>query len=83
LVARVKHKKPLLSKKHREKCLKFAKRYKDWTINEWSKIVWSDESKFQIFDSDRCEYYWKKIGEPLQNTHIKPTVKFSSKSIFI
>jgi hypothetical protein len=29
LVARVKHKKPLLSKKHREKCLKFAKRYKD------------------------------------------------------
>lgn len=83
LVARVKRKKPLLSKKHREKRLKFAKRYKDWTINEWSKIVWSDESKFQIFGSDGREYYWKKIGEPLQNTHIKPTVKFGGGSVFV
>jgi len=65
LVARVKWKKPLLSKKHREKHLKFAKRYKDWTVNDWNKIVWSDESKFQIFGSDGREYYWKKVGKPL------------------
>ena len=57
LVARVKRKKPLLSKKHREKRLKFAKDHKDWTIDEWKKIVWSDESKFQIFGSDGHEYY--------------------------
>ncbi len=52
LVARVKRKKPLLSKKHRENRLKFAKSYKDWTISNWNKVVWSDESKFQIFGSD-------------------------------
>ena len=66
LVARVKRKKPLLSKKHREKRLKFAKRYKDWTISDWNKVVWSDESKFQIFGSDGRQYCWKKKENPLK-----------------
>ncbi|GBC09282.1 hypothetical protein RclHR1_08740002 [Rhizophagus clarus] len=39
LVARVKHKKLLLSRKHCKKCLKFAKRYKDWTVSDWNKVV--------------------------------------------
>ncbi|GBC04377.1 hypothetical protein RclHR1_05650005 [Rhizophagus clarus] len=34
LVSRVKHKKPLLSKKHRVKQLNFAKRFKNWTISD-------------------------------------------------
>jgi transposase len=38
-ISRVKHKKPLLSKKHQEKRLKFAKRFKDWIISNWSKVV--------------------------------------------
>jgi hypothetical protein len=52
LMSAVKYKKPILSKKHREQRLCFAKRFKDWTISEWNNIVWSDESKFQIFGSD-------------------------------
>jgi len=83
LVSRVKRKKPLLSKKHREKRLKFAKRFKDWTISDWSKVVWSDESKFQIFGSDGRQYCWKKLGEPLKNAHVKPTVKFGGGSVFV
>ncbi|GES85653.1 IS630 family transposase [Rhizophagus clarus] len=62
LKTRVKCKKPLLSKKYREQHLKFAKRFKDWTVSDWSKVVWSDESKFQIFGSDRHQYCWKKDG---------------------
>ena len=57
LVARVKCKKPLLSKKHQDKWLKFAKRFKDWTISNWNKVMWSDESKFQIFGSNKYQYY--------------------------
>ncbi|GET03339.1 IS630 family transposase [Rhizophagus clarus] len=76
LSARVKRKKPLLSKKHRENRLKFAKRFKDWTVSDWNRVVWSDESKFQIFGSDGREYCWKRQGETLKDAHIKPTVKF-------
>ena len=83
LMARVKRKKPLLSKKHREKRLKFAKEFKDWTVSDWSKVVWSDESKFQIFGSDGRQYCWKREGEPLKDAHIKPTVKFGDGSVFV
>ncbi|GES85657.1 IS630 family transposase [Rhizophagus clarus] len=75
LVSRVKHKKPLLFKKYQIKWLNFAKRFKNWTISNWSKVVWSDESKFQIFGLDEHQYCWKKLGELLKNTHVKPTVK--------
>ncbi|CAB4485157.1 unnamed protein product [Rhizophagus irregularis] len=37
--AREKRKKPLLSKKHREKRLDFAKRFKDWIVQDWSRVV--------------------------------------------
>ncbi|GBC09049.1 hypothetical protein RclHR1_08580008 [Rhizophagus clarus] len=82
LSARVKRKKPLLSKKHRENRLKFAKRFKDWTVSDWNRVVWSDESKFQIFGSDGREYCWKRQGETLKDAHIKPTVKFGGGSVF-
>jgi hypothetical protein len=39
-------------------------------------VVWSNESKFQIFGSDGHQYCWKTLGEPLKDTHVKPTVKF-------
>ena len=83
LMARIKRKKPLLSKKHRKKRLEFAKRYKDWTVNDWNKVVWSDESKFQIFGSDGRQYCWKRPNEPLKDAHVKPTVKFGGDSVFV
>jgi transposase len=83
LAARVKRKKPLLSKKHKEKRLNFAKKYKNWKVSDWQKVVWSDESKFQIFGSDGRQYCWKRPGDPLKDAHVKPTVKFGGGSVFV
>lgn len=41
-------KKPWLSKKNIKKRLEWAQRYKDFTEEDWSKVVWSDESNFQV-----------------------------------
>ncbi len=40
--------KPLLNNRPRQKRLAWAKDKKDWTAAEWSKVMFSDESKFQI-----------------------------------
>ena len=40
--------KPLLNKRQRQKHLAWAKDKKDWTAAEWSKVMFSDESKFCI-----------------------------------
>ena len=40
--------KPLLNKRPRQKRLAWAKDKKDWTAAEWSKVMFSDESKFSF-----------------------------------
>ena len=52
-VTRVKKRKPLLLKRHRIAWKKFAKKYRNWTVEDWRRVVWSDESKFMIFGLDR------------------------------
>ena len=41
--------KPRLTPVMKAKRLAFAKKYRDWTIQRWSKVVFSDESTFQQF----------------------------------
>jgi len=46
-------KKPLISKKNKLKRLKFARDHVTKLQNFWDRILWSDESRFNVFGSDR------------------------------
>jgi hypothetical protein len=63
--------------------VRFAQKYKDWTADDWKRVVWSDESKFQLFGSESRQYCWKKPGEPLQDAHVQPTVKHGGGNIMV
>jgi len=71
----VKKKCPLLKKAHRLECLKFARYHKNWTVEDWKGILWSDETKINSIGSDGRAYVWKKRGEPLSDRTTTPTVK--------
>ena len=45
---RVAQKKPFLSDVHRRRRLKFALQHRNWTFEEWKKVIWTDESTFKI-----------------------------------
>ncbi len=49
--------KPLLKQKHHQKHLTWAKEKKNWTVVHWSKVLFSDESKFCI--SQSLEEEWR------------------------
>ena len=83
LNSRIKRKKTYLRKMHRIARMKFAKKYRSWTAEDWNKVIWSDESKFMIYGSDGREYCWKKPNEPLRDHHVKPTVKFGWGNIMV
>ncbi len=53
--------KPHLKQKHRQKHLTWAKEKKNWTVAQWSKVLFSDESKFCIWKSrsQSLEEEWK------------------------
>ena len=74
--AKKKIKKPLLTPKHRKQRLEFAKKYENWTFAEWSKVIWTDESKINLIGSDGIRYVWKKAGEGISDRDFIPTVKY-------
>ncbi len=51
LKAGEKKKKPGLSQKNIKARLEFAKKYQDWTVNDWNRVIFSDESKINRFNS--------------------------------
>ncbi|KAK3544716.1 hypothetical protein QTP86_026116, partial [Hemibagrus guttatus] len=42
----------LISEANRKKRLQFARDHKDWTLEQWKKVMWSDESRFTLYQSD-------------------------------
>jgi len=53
----VKKKKPLLSARHRKARLAFAQKYREWTVEDWKRVIWSDEMKINRFG-----VRWKRVG---------------------
>lgn len=41
-------KKPWLSEKNRKNRLEWARRYQHFTEEDWSNVLWSDESNFEV-----------------------------------
>lgn len=63
--------------------LEFAKEYICKPKSFWSKIIWSDESKINLFSSDGCTWVWRRAGERLKNSCTLKTVKYNGGSIMI
>ncbi|KAL4062810.1 hypothetical protein V8B97DRAFT_2012176 [Scleroderma yunnanense] len=59
-----------------KKRLAFALKYQHWTVEDWKRVIWSDETKINRIGSDGQEYVWKKKGEWLISREVKGTVKF-------
>jgi len=74
--------KPLLSKKNMRERLKFAEEHIHWTDRDWKLVVWSDESKFNLFGSDGKMFVRRPKGARLEKKFLKPTVKHS-KSVMV
>ena len=56
-------KKPLISSKNRLKRLAYHKRLKLWSVNDWKDVIFSDESKFNLFHSDGLVKVWRQAHE--------------------
>ncbi len=68
--------KPLLKQKHRQKHLTWAKEKNNWTVAQWSKILFSDESTFCIYFGNQGPRVWRKGGEAQNPCCLKSSVKF-------
>ncbi len=53
------------------------------SMNYWNHVLWSDESKVNLFDSDGVQHVWRRPGEEYQENCALPTVKHGGGSIMV
>ena len=63
LYGRVARKKSYVNKINRRKRLEYTKTYREKPLGFWNKVLWSDESKFNLFGSDGKVVAWRSPKE--------------------
>lgn len=76
-------KKPLISTKNRKARLSFARRFQRWSKSDWKNVLWSDESKFNLFSSDGIRYVRRPRGQRYNPKYQVPTVKHGGGSVMV
>lgn len=83
LFGRIAMRKPLLRKQNKVKRLEWAREHQHWTLEQWKKVLWTDESKFEIFGSRRRMFVRRSAGERAAEQCIAPTVKHGGGSVMV
>ena len=81
LFGRVARKEPYVNKVNRGKRIAFAKTYREKPPGFWDNILWSDESKFNLFGSDGKVMVWRMPKEEFDPKCTVPTVKHAGKNV--
>ena len=80
---RVARKVPKLSIKNIKRRYELANEWSNWVINKWNNVLFTDESKFNLFHSDGRVMVWRDVGKELENQNTVKTVKHGGQSLMV
>ncbi|KAG0727570.1 Transposable element Tcb1 transposase [Chionoecetes opilio] len=67
--------KPLINDRQRKKRLHFAKKYRDWPLDKWRALLWSDESTFCVSGGGPAKVYHRPGSDPTEPRYTRKTTK--------
>ena len=62
--------KPKITMRNAKRRLEWCKAHHHWTLEQWKHVLWSDESHFTIWQSDRGNWVWWMSEEHRANCNI-------------
>ena len=73
LQAASKKKKALLLPRYIRQHLDFALRHQHWAVEDWKRVIWSDETKINRLGSDGRKWVWKRSKSVITTQHVRGT----------
>jgi hypothetical protein len=80
---RVAVKKPFANDINQRKRLAFARKHVNWKVADWSKVIWSDESSFEIGKKSKQVKVWREKKDQMNPECLEPTFKSGRSSTSI
>ncbi len=77
------HKIPLLKKAHVQAHLKFVNEHLNDSEENWVKVLWSDESKIELFGINSTRRVWRRRNVAYDPKSTIPTVKHEGGNIML
>ena len=72
---------PLLKKNHLDARIKYAKEHINKDSSFWKRILWSDETKLELFGHSSQQYVYREKNAEFQPKNTVPTVKHGGGSL--
>ncbi len=66
---------PLLTQRHKKARLEFAKSYVTKPQSFWENVLWTDETKVELFGKEHHDTVYRKRNEAFKEKNRVPTVK--------
>ena len=83
LFSRVRRQKPVLKPQHKAARLRWARRYQNWTVEDWKRVIWSDECSIVLGRKSRRRRCIRKKGQAYLARHCDGTVKSGKVTIMV
>ncbi len=68
---------------HKKARKQFAEDKQTKDLDDWNHVLWSDETKINLFGSDGVKRVWRQPGEEYKDKCVLPTVKHGGGSVMV
>ncbi len=75
--------KPLLKMMHKKACKQFADDKQTKDMDDWNHVLWSEETKINLFGSDGVKCVGRQQGKEYKDKCVLPTVKHGGGSVMV
>ncbi|GFT81955.1 transposable element Tcb2 transposase [Trichonephila clavipes] len=72
----------LTSRHHRDR-REWATEHVNWRRNEWSNVLFSNESRFSVHADNRCIFIWRERGSRNNPAFMHESVRFGSGGVLV
>lgn len=74
---------PLLLQRHRVERRLFVNQYLHWTLEQWGAVLFTDECRFALWQSDDRDRVWRRRGERYASCTMRDSQPFQRQSIMV